>query len=711
MSETIPKDARGDGDLRPGARSPGTRSPGAVLVNVTAFAVFCGLTVLMTWPWARELPGAVPDPGDPFLNSWILWWDWFQTFRDPLHLFDGNIFYPHRLSLAFSEHNYGIALPLFPLFFLGASPILVHGVATLLGFAFSGFAAWRLTRTLTDSTPAAYVAGIAFAFLPYRFHLLSHVNYVSTGWLLLVLEAVVLFSRKPSNRQAVWLGTAFLMHGLTCLHWLVLSAVPLLVSGLLLALRSGTLRDPGFWRRGCLAVGTAGTLLVPFLWPYHQAAKVYGFARTLEETRKFSATAADWLRPDPKMKTWAFAADAHVPAERALFPGVTLPALSLLGLALALSRRQRAHTEALAVGGAWTVLGFVGSLGTNAFLHPLLFAVLSPYRSIRAPARWGMLAMAGLTVLAALGIAILAQRRDPRGRAVLGLALSALVLFEFRAAPLELHFEPEAVPPVYAAIGKAPLRGGIVEFPVSGTFDTSRYTLRAADHGKPLITATSGFIPETMRTLERLTAQRPIPDSLFDLLEAIPASVVVLHESRLDMAERAAYRNFLARGFDSGRLKYIDRFGELERDEAFVVTKTEPAFAGRSSLPFEPPSPQSVLVSFREDDSLPASLDEPTQGARVSGDLHLKGWARTEGEDLQIEIRIGEHTREPRTLVRTPRDDVQSALPRLGDCGRAGFEAVVARLPGDRGPDRLTLVVSTKDGRRRTYPTVPFNWE
>src|SRR2546425_11957907 len=95
------------------------------------FMAFVGLTLVMTWPWVTHLRDAATDPGDPYLNSWILWWDYHQTFHSPLNLFHANIYYPYRYTLAFSEHNYGIALLCFPLFALGFRPLTVHGLATL----------------------------------------------------------------------------------------------------------------------------------------------------------------------------------------------------------------------------------------------------------------------------------------------------------------------------------------------------------------------------------------------------------------------------------------------------------------------------------------------------------------------------------------------------------------------------------------------------
>jgi hypothetical protein len=90
-------------------------------------------------------------------------------------------FFPYRDTLALSEHPYGTALLFFPAFAAGLPHLTVHGLAMLFGFAFSGCGAFRLARTLTGSTPAAWVAGVAFAFVPYRFHHIPHLPYVSAS--------------------------------------------------------------------------------------------------------------------------------------------------------------------------------------------------------------------------------------------------------------------------------------------------------------------------------------------------------------------------------------------------------------------------------------------------------------------------------------------------------------------------------------------------
>jgi len=302
---------------------------------------FLVLTSAMTWPWVTRLRDAVVDPGDPYLLSWVLWWDFHQTFTNPLHLFDANIFYPLRYTLAFTENDYGISLLFFPLFALGARPLTVNSVATFLGFAFSGYGAFRLTRTLTGSNGAAWVAGIIFAFLPYRFHLMSQVHYVFGGWMPLTFEAVVLFVRSATRKRAAWLATAFTMNGLTCLTWFMLSLVPLALTALFLIVRHDRWRDRDFWIRGAAAAFASLIALLPFLLPYYYVNRAYGFTWAKDVVERGSPTVKHWLLAEQRNKLWKGFGWSAPGGNYALFPGL-LP-LVLSGVALVLRSPLNLH--------------------------------------------------------------------------------------------------------------------------------------------------------------------------------------------------------------------------------------------------------------------------------------------------------------------------------------------------------------------------------
>jgi hypothetical protein len=317
----------------------GARKPAGKL-NVLAHELFiilafCAFTALLTWPYINYLRFAVADTGDPYLMSWVLWWDYHQTFTNPLHLFDANIFYPYRYTLAFSEHCYGIAMLFFPLFALGLRPLTVHVVAMYAGFVLCGYSAFRLARTLTKSEAIAWVAGIIFAFVPFRFHLLSHLPYLFSPWIPLLFEALVLFMHKRSRKRAVWLGFAFFMTGLTTISWFTLSLVPFAFVAAVLLTRYGIWGEGDFWRRSATALGVASVALVPFMLPYVLVSRIYGFKRSIEEVKANSAWPIHWFSVENRNKLWN-GMGANIPEgyKFKLFPGLLPILFSLVAVAL-----------------------------------------------------------------------------------------------------------------------------------------------------------------------------------------------------------------------------------------------------------------------------------------------------------------------------------------------------------------------------------------
>ncbi|PYT02279.1 MAG: hypothetical protein DMF65_06945, partial [Acidobacteria bacterium] len=309
------------------------------------FLAFCLLTALMTWPWVLHMRDAVADRGDPYMIAWTLWWDYHQTFHDPVHLFDANVFYPYKYTLAFSENDYGIALPCFPLFAAGLRALTVNSVATFLGFAFCGYGAFRLTRTLTGSNGAAWVAGIVFAFVPFRFHVLSHLHYLFAGWIPLLLEALILFARERSWRRAAWLGAAFTMNALSCVSWFIMTLVPLaLTAALLIERRPALRRDRAFWVRGGVALGASALVLLPFLIPYYVVSVKYGLRWQPWEFALNSPTALNWLAAESRNKLWQNFG-AQIPGGHKLFPGLLAPLLALAALRFGDSTRDNTPTH------------------------------------------------------------------------------------------------------------------------------------------------------------------------------------------------------------------------------------------------------------------------------------------------------------------------------------------------------------------------------
>src|SRR5205085_8404902 len=178
-----------------------------------------------------------------------------------------------------------VALLFFPLYFIGLTPLTLQTIELYVGYALSGYGAFRLGRTLTGSAAVGWVTGIIFAFVPYRFNMMSQVVYLFSPWMPLVFEALVLFARSRSRKHAIWLGCAFFMNGLTTITWFTFTLIPFALFAAILLTRYRIWRDRDFWLRAGVALTAAVVALLPFMVPYVLASRLYGFKRTIDEIK------------------------------------------------------------------------------------------------------------------------------------------------------------------------------------------------------------------------------------------------------------------------------------------------------------------------------------------------------------------------------------------------------------------------------------------
>ncbi|HEY6136865.1 MAG TPA: hypothetical protein VI670_03790 [Thermoanaerobaculia bacterium] len=549
----------------------------------------------MTWPLAANLGSAVAWPGDPFINIWILDWDWWATFHQPFSLFQANTFYPAKLPLAYSENLYGIAVVLFPFRAAGLGPIAAYNVAMLLGYAFSGFGAYALGRYVTGGWWAGVAAGIFYAFVPFRITHASHVQHVWAGWLPLLIVALLHYAKRPAWGRAALFGAAFLMNGLSNIHWLLFGSVAIFVAFLIVRPRPLPIA-------ACTLA--AALLLAPFLIPYAKVAREYDMRRTWQETKRFSAEPRDWLVAPETMRWYGRLKDPNVDPERWLFPGALALVFSVLGAQSTLSplagrgtgAKRRGEGRKLPVtfiALAWILLGVAGALGTHLFFHRFLFAHVPGFQAIRVPARWANIAYAGMAMLIANGV----KRFAP-------LAAAALTV-ELCAAPLLWYLAVPGTPPVYRAI-----HGPTLELPIGQGLDYA-YMLHATAHHQPIVNGVSGFTPpETLRIASLVNS-----DLLIGELKRIGVGTIVVHGDAADDATR----QWLARELARGRIAFAGRFDRgISGDWLFRIGRGARRAPDLDAFLNAQPTYNADTFGF---------VDFPKPEQRIAGKLYVSGFA------------------------------------------------------------------------------------
>jgi len=493
---------------------------------------FSALTIALTWPQIVRLD-SVADLGDPLFSIWRIAWVSHQLPRHPLALFDTNQFYPEPLTLTYSDSLVVPALMSAPFFWLGAHPVVIYNLLLLSSFVLSGVAMFLLVRALTGRADAAVIAGAIFALYPYRYEHYSHLELEMTMWMPLALLGLHRAMASGRLRDGLATGFAFALQTLSSLYYACFLAVYLGVVGVALWLGRGRPRKP----IGALTAGVvlAAVLIAPVAAEYIASRPIMG-TREIGTIEFYSAKGPDYLEPHFRSALYGRWSGGGFP-ERALFPGLMPVALAAVGFWPPLSAARIAYTLGL-------VLAVDGSLGLNGATFTSLHAVLSPFKGLRVPARFSLLAGLTLAILAGYGAARL-LRRWPRMRGALTAAMLALVIVEaVPNMPLERAWaEP---PAIYSSIaGKEP-PAVLAEFPMPrdiyrSDFD-ARYLYFSAFHWQRIVNGNSGFFPPSY--VELLEREREFPtEASLGYLRSRGVQYLTMH-GRFTNADR--YRNTVA---------------------------------------------------------------------------------------------------------------------------------------------------------------------
>jgi hypothetical protein len=354
------------------------------------------LAVLTSWPLVLHLPSRIaPDLGDPVRTAWEVAWVGHAMLHDPLHLFNSNAFYPHPLSLAFSDSLLGYG----PAAFFGhgtVAALVRYNLLFLFAWSLCFIGSYLLGRELGLRKLAAGATGIAFAYAPYRVTEAGHLHVISSGGIALALFLLLRGYRRQSTKLVIagWLVSA----------WQVSLGFTL---GLQYSYMIGILALLALWywwhvgrpalpRRlvvvTCIGLAIFGVVAIYQARPYLKVASEYPTAkRTLKEVKTYSSGPASLLSASTENRIWGpvtSAARAHVHSknEDVFFPGLAILVLALIGLAAGVyTRRLRAG---LAVGIlVCSILAMGLGLTGAGYPYRLLYDYAPGWDGVRVPGR------------------------------------------------------------------------------------------------------------------------------------------------------------------------------------------------------------------------------------------------------------------------------------------------------------------------------------
>ena len=648
----------------------------------SAFGLYLLVTIVMGFPLVRRIATLLPsDLGDPVLNTWILWWHTRAVpFTDAW--WNAPAFYPAPDVLTYSEHLLGLSLFSAPVQWLTGNPVAAYNLTFLLTFPLCGLAAFLLAREITGRADAAWLAGLAFAFSPYRMDQLAHIQVLASFWMPLGLFALHRYYRDDRPRWLALFALTTLMQGLSNGYYLLF--YPVLV-GLWTLWFTPAER---WWRQvGTVgAAGLAGVLpLVPVLLRYRSVHDALGFARGAEEIAGYSADMGGVISASPHLVAWGFL-DALRQPEGQLFPGLTVVVLTGLvlwraswrpgGAESPLWRPTRWLLRSLAlllglslaarIAGVWpeAVSGILEPHLGSALLHVGLLALLSSRVVVaayegHAPLAFYLLATVALGLLALgprptlLGTEAIALApydaltylpgfdglRVPARfwmlaticlAAITGIAFAHLVPTGSRWRSLVLGVVtvgllvdgwvrlPTVPAPRRSVVLERLAEGPVVELPLGWRDDDAAAMLRATYHGEAVVNGHSGYVASHYRALEYALGHGR--EDVLDLLASLGVRQIRINR---DHPDGPTYESYVATWPGSRRM------AETDHESLYAFTEVSP------------PPPPTPLGPRLEIAAVTANVNDELTGAVLDGDLKTRWHTGPQNPGYSITADLG----------------------------------------------------------------------
>ena len=501
------------------------------------------IATVMTWPLILHLGGTVPrDIGDPLAEAWQPAWGGHALLHQPLHFFDANRFWPLKDSLAFGDALIGYA----PAGIFGSGPhaaMVRYDLLFIFAYALAFFGTYLLARELGLGPAGAAVAGVAFAFAPFRLEQDGHMQVISSGGIPLAIAFAV---------RGIRLGRPWWLFG----AWLVaLWQVSLgFVLGLPFAygLGAAVLAAVVIWLvrgrppipRRMLAAGAAGLVVFVAVTgllarPYLNIADEFPESkRSPHEVSGFSGQLGAFIAAPEENFVWGDATagvrdDLLVIPEQTLFPGLAILVLAAVGLgSSSLSRRLRIGLGVAAVAIMVLALGF-REQGGLLWPYRVLYDLLPGWNAIRTPGRLVTFSSLALALLAAAGVeaALRAagRRRFPAwAPAAITAVVMLVIVTEGRSMPFD-PFDDQAeprVPPIGTSTADIPTPQ--LHLPALTAKENRQYQLQSTDGFPDMVNGRASTNPHTV--LDLIRQMGTFPDAAtVSLLKAYGVRTVILH--------------------------------------------------------------------------------------------------------------------------------------------------------------------------------------
>lgn len=307
-----------------------------MLLHLLILILFLLLTFRVTFPLIFQLKTHLPgvDLGDPVHILSVIGWNYYSLFRGFKDYWNPPYFYPHHLTLAYSEHFFIPSLLIAPVIYATRNLVLAYNILVLLSLTLCAFGNFLLIRHLTGSRLAGILGGIELAYSTYMMSNFAQLPYMTAQWIPFTFLYLIKFFEDQTYKNWFLFIFFYLLQVLSSAYYGLFLTVFVGIFLLVLGIKQKLFQTPRFWKQLVLSLTFTFPILGFFFYPYLVVANQMGFQRGLEEMHYFSANIRDYARVLPNNFLYGkilYPPEVGTTSPFWLFPGITALFLGFLG--------------------------------------------------------------------------------------------------------------------------------------------------------------------------------------------------------------------------------------------------------------------------------------------------------------------------------------------------------------------------------------------
>ncbi|MBI5044747.1 MAG: hypothetical protein HZC02_02370 [Candidatus Levybacteria bacterium] len=532
-------------------------------------AFFLLTSLFITNPLIFHLSTKATGVGDELLLSWIQTWVSHIVFSDPLKLFDAPSFFPFHNSLAYSDSLISSSIIFYPFYVIFHQPIVFQNATLITSLWLLGFSSYLLCFYLFRRHIPAIISGLMVVFSPVVLDKYVHLQVLFVFFVPLAFLSFMHYLKSQKKTYLILAMLCFILQTLNSFlpgYFIIFGFVGILLA---FAIFEKKKLDKKYFIKIFFALVISIAILIPFILPYYKVSSDFAYTRDIRDSIHFALQPEDlyyansFTRLSPMLEFINVKSNfSQNPSFKNGYPGLLLLIGSILSIFYIVKnwKKERYEVKSLfiiGIGGLILSLGPFLHIGRQTIHHPfpvplpylLLYYLVPGFNGLRNSARWEVLFVLCMSILAGYYIGIFFSKYKGVHKHILAILFVSIIFVEYKPSFHLVDILPrEKFPQEYHWLSKQSQNAVVVEMPVYN-WNTFPYATRelqrqyySTAHFLRTVNGASGFSPPPWQLLSvKLLKEFPSSKSI-DTLKNLGVNFIIVHFDEYDLLHHDNYK-------------------------------------------------------------------------------------------------------------------------------------------------------------------------